>query len=361
MFLTKDSSKTLLWLVVCLFCVGVTSCNKDEMSSFPEEEMAAEATPLTSSLPHIIQIEDDYLVFADQEHFNNTLKELKNKSQEELNEWEEALGFKSVRYYRQQAIKETSETETLAEYESVRQKYSNKARFNEDGTIQMLINIAPLSNILNINGLVKIGDLLHQYTENKVVAIKGSDKAKLKAAQSKIETDKDNDIYVGKVEVRTVNNEKSSICSVNYTSAIGAPAKSKTVLYASNFQSFSVHFLPIGFDPITGNQIFGNVAVPFNQFTLSYEFEHLRYINAWRYTPVQLYQSFNYTFDGNFGTTISDKYQQNLYTDRHSQTLEFYGGPGEGIELFSASYFAGFTHLTVPGAPPGQRGCHIVQ
>lgn len=359
MFLTKYSSKTLLWLVVCLFCIGITSCNKDEMGSFSEEEMPNEKMPPTSTLPYIIQLEDDYLVFVDNTHFDNTLKELNHKSVDELDEWEQSLGFKSVRYYQDQAIQEISASETKADFERVHQKYANKVRFNENGTIDMLINIPVLSKVLNLNGLVKIGDLLHQYSENKVVAVIG-DKTKLKAAQNRTETDEDSGIYIGKVESTPVSNEKTaSQCSFTYTTALGNTALSTTETFCSNFNRF-FHQTLYEYNPSTGTFEYTQVTIPYTAFFLSYRFQHLHQVNGnWQYTPVQLYQYFNYTFESPEGFPYQDKYKENMIVSNHFEALAYVDNPIYGLGHWLPTYFTGLTHLTVPGAPPGQRGCFL--
>ena len=114
---------------------------------------------------------EDHLIlqFKDQATFDRIVGELNQKPSEEVEEWEKGLGFTSLYAIYDQAMEDAADLEDSEEaYKAYKAKYSKYLYFpdyKDDGGAYLPVSKEELTNVLNKNGKVLIGDNMKDYTD----------------------------------------------------------------------------------------------------------------------------------------------------------------------------------------------------
>lgn len=191
-------------LVVALLCGIFWSCQEEE---FLQDDLA------TADDNFGVKEYNGYLWFKDTATYLATLKKLEGYSREELDQWEEELGFTSIRFLFEKAVDEDEvyfeELENMEE-EEVTAKYPNGVKphssyvlnnaelfnFHEEGWFEPKTPISRLNKVLNKDGLVRIGGKIVEYSSNAVKIILDGDEKKIPLLDNVSESQFENSIRV---------------------------------------------------------------------------------------------------------------------------------------------------------------------
>ncbi len=167
---------TLFFVAIMMF-----SCQKD--TSLP---------PLSSDIGGT---GDKYLEFKDRTEFDNKLLDLSKKSRKELDDWDKSNNFTSLRSLYEKIVEE-EEANILKEEEVIKQnpelkstmkhKYSSLLKqttetisYSTNG-VELNLFDPRLANLVNKDGIVKIGNVLHKFSRDHFKMIMDGDYNKVK-------------------------------------------------------------------------------------------------------------------------------------------------------------------------------------
>jgi|GEM_PF-2200316 len=196
--MTNLAKIMLFALILGTLGIYLTSCNKSDTS-----ENLIDTVEQTESSTTNLRVEDNTLVFDSFEDYVNTLDYVRTLDRDQLDLWEEGIGFTSSRKLYDMAL---DELELITEFEkvkSIENKYKNVVKFTED-EIYPLYSSYHMSTLLNKNGIVRIGDGLTKYTEDKMINILDGDINKLATALDNLKEDHKNGIYIQETIVNLV-------------------------------------------------------------------------------------------------------------------------------------------------------------
>jgi len=149
------------------------ACQKDELEVDPAGETVLQEKP-------DIYLEENYLVFKNFETVENTLNELNNQSFEAKQQWETQLGFKSAMTYRSELSNKLEAMDDLPTAEKFISELASKGYFSmQDSCLSYPFYNVSWNGVLNPNGLVKIGDVLYCFQEDKQIIILDGSKSTL--------------------------------------------------------------------------------------------------------------------------------------------------------------------------------------
>jgi len=176
------------------------------------------------------------IVFSDYETFKSISNIVASKSDQELNDWEKSISFKSLRYIFNETIENEIEfVESQAEKTSnvnldrntlgflpETKKYLDKGVFyiDEYETVSMNVSDDYLGALVNKDGLVRIGDNIILFQRDLVKTLKVLEPSKIQLLYAAKQTDVSNGISVS--EVKRIVNFESRISGNNKTQIIGS-------------------------------------------------------------------------------------------------------------------------------------------
>jgi len=127
-----------------------------------------------------VYAENGHLVFKSQEIFDSTLAVVQDMSDLELAEWENSLGFISANRFYLKAESEFVTIKTEDQKKEFKAKYSKYLKIsNEFNEIDLNFYAKSLGNLLNIEGVVKIGTSLYLFTDTREYVILDGDESML--------------------------------------------------------------------------------------------------------------------------------------------------------------------------------------
>jgi hypothetical protein len=219
-----------------------------------------------------VQYNGNFLEFSDPIVFEKIKKDLSNKDQEVVGNWEKQFGgFQSLRAIFQQATNAQVEFQSqiqnltlqdqqkfiskdgyLKVYADFVNKYKKAFIFYENPKC-FLMNICDesIAGLVNQDGFVKIGKYLFQYTHDEVKVIEG-DKEKMELLRQAKEDDRIQKIIVKKIE-RYVPNKVAKNGRSEENPYIVIRGNVNWVLNSqstSTFRHFYQHYLQLTFNPI---------------------------------------------------------------------------------------------------------------
>jgi len=112
-----------------------------------------------------------FLVFKDQAAYRQISSLVDSMNDQEFLNWEQSLGFLSAQTFLSKVDAEVEKLETLSQFETLKNKYSGKLIFTNDGDIKLPFYATAWSRILSPEGIMKIGDMLYKFDQEKEVAI----------------------------------------------------------------------------------------------------------------------------------------------------------------------------------------------
>lgn len=216
--------KTKLGIFYVLALQFLFSCEMQEDSDFQEINQ-----PQSDFYLH----EDGFLVFSTNDAFEKTAAMIQESDSSEIKAWEAKLNFGSMQQVFTQGLK--IEEELAKEREDKNQAtkgnsefvvaHPNTFKILEDGIFTTNIYRIDLAPLVNKDGIVKVGDMIFQYSYDYLKIIEDGDESKINLLSAITETDKELRIYVDKVSrsvgdmgnARTSFYQKSSFTVVEKT------------------------------------------------------------------------------------------------------------------------------------------------
>lgn len=204
-----------------LICIGglLLGCvNNDEFLS--NEEPALEN--VSSTLNKVV-VESDYLHFEDEEAFENAISTLITMKEEEFKSWENNLSFESMRSFFNEALVQEEEYRkqfdpTNAPTDDVNSPFvkqnSQYFQFDKEGDILINTFRDNAASVLNKEGIVRVGDILYQYSYDFLKAHPIHDVSQAKAVQQLFDennTPQEGTLFISKVETVSMDDEVTKL------------------------------------------------------------------------------------------------------------------------------------------------------
>lgn len=191
--------KKLFFQCTPFFFIGVfllfTACEKQEFIA--DTKLEKEKIPSYDEFMSTIQMEDrkeyslenlnienNYLVFDDIEHFKDAIHKIGYVDEEKLENWGKANGFTSLRSLHMQAEIESALVDSKEKLESFNKKWQGKIHIDsQEKTISDLLQDYPFSSLANQDGVLKIGNDLYVNTDKIRARIAGDNYSKVAIAK----------------------------------------------------------------------------------------------------------------------------------------------------------------------------------
>jgi|GEM_PF-2633446 len=161
-----------LYLLIGLFCFLITACEKDS-DYLPSESNNEDKLIIKPSNQNkdVILSPDGYLIFKDQESFKRNSDLLEKMTDDEFLLWENQMNFQSAQTYISLVSDQIENLKTVEEFELLKQKYSNKIVFEEDGSVRLSFYATAWDRVLTVDGVMKIGDKLFKFEKDRELII----------------------------------------------------------------------------------------------------------------------------------------------------------------------------------------------
>lgn len=158
--------KNLMFMAVIAMVLTVfNACTKDELKTTPDEGIAK-----TDKAD--VYLENDYLVVKNFEAVDSLQKTLQNKSLEEQSSWENQLGLKSAKTFRDQASEKLAGCKTLQQAETYARELVKEGYFSmRDSSMCYPFYNYSWDCVLNKNGVIKIGSVLYCFQKDAQISI----------------------------------------------------------------------------------------------------------------------------------------------------------------------------------------------
>ncbi len=172
-----------------------------------------------------VKFNGEYLEFKNHVIFNEFIENVQSQNRQELDSWEQKLGFKSMRAYYEQAIDENTKyyewlrknmTQELANEikqkgrphaEFVKKEAAEALVFDEKNNFQQNVYDPRLAAAINKEGFVQVGQYLFQYTADYIKVMPISNKGKIKTLKNAKADNAAEKITVKKIEkIKQVGN-----------------------------------------------------------------------------------------------------------------------------------------------------------
>ena len=222
-------------LFTALLVLGLISCNVESEAPLPQT--VKENLSTLESKPPIL--EDDYLVFENMDHVMAYSSSLQKFTEKERLNWESSMGFHSMltSYNEFLDYSESSiETGYDMSMDEIRSKYADVLILKDDGDFFINTVFAPMANILNKRGIVKVGQALHKHMKDRVIVIQDGDINKLGMAARLEQSNENEGISINYVK----DNSLSRLRCGNITQG-GGSFPGATTMHFSNSWGFHSH------------------------------------------------------------------------------------------------------------------------
>ena len=155
----------VLWLSLIL-----ASCHENDIK--PESNLSQEE-------PKVF-LEDDYLVFNDDDLFKKVLYHTDpDLIESKYDEWENIDGFISLNEMLEKAIEEQNNSYG-DDWVPFITENEDAFKLGQDGSLDVNMFHSPLRKLVNKNGIIKSGNILYQFTDSNIKIYVGDDVNKLK-------------------------------------------------------------------------------------------------------------------------------------------------------------------------------------
>jgi hypothetical protein len=114
-----------------------------------------------------------FLVFKDQTVYQKSSSLIDSMTDLEFQNWEQQIGFLSAQTFLDNVDKEFSMIENQVQYDNFKIKYSGKLIFTDEGDVNLPFYATAWSRVLSPEGIMKIGDVLYKFDEEKQISIIG--------------------------------------------------------------------------------------------------------------------------------------------------------------------------------------------
>lgn len=231
-----------------ILAILITSCTKENLINNQLTEPIDE--------PKSLYVHNGILVFDSEETFNRTLEEINKMDDSERKNWEECLGFKSFNRAISEADKEQiayqekfdnysiEELEGLIkngeieEYSPLTKQYIDrgiiKMVIDNNNEVSRVVNFPMYSSLVNIDGLVAVGNEILLYTKSKFKLIKSLDFSKIEQLKSINDNINDEDFFVTNIFSR----EKVTIGKIFEYSAESFTTDRQKVVATETYQYY---------------------------------------------------------------------------------------------------------------------------
>jgi hypothetical protein len=180
-----------VYILFNLISLFIISCeNKDEFQITDSTVNEQKEQVLSEQKEDVILSENGYLIFKDQESYNKISGLLDKMTDNEFISWEKKMGFQSAQTYLSLVKDQIENLKTLDEFKLLKQKYSNKLVFEEDGSVRLPFYATAWDRVLTVDGVMKIGNKLFKFEKDRELIIKKGDIEDLKDINSLVK-DKD--------------------------------------------------------------------------------------------------------------------------------------------------------------------------
>lgn len=193
-------------LFLFLLCFFIFECKKAELK--PEYNYKVEQTPPISigddrsDLYPSVSVVNGLLRFSSLSVYDSIRAKLERSTIDQNISWSDSLGFKSIRYFYNKALK-SSVCESDDCNASFPQAYIGKVKMTVDSfnNFEPLLPYITNGWILNTDGNFLVGSTLIHFDENYIYSIKDADFSKLQTAITTKQSDEDNGVFVHTTEV----------------------------------------------------------------------------------------------------------------------------------------------------------------
>jgi hypothetical protein len=157
--------KKILYYFSFFYLLFLSGCN-DTIDEMTDNQTCNNVTGVSLD-------KNGFLVFKDQATYRKISSLVDSMNDQEFLNWEQSLGFLSAQTFISNVDAEVEKLETLSQFETLKSKYSGKLIFTDDGDINLPFYATAWSRILSPEGIMKIGDMLYKFDQEKEVAIAG--------------------------------------------------------------------------------------------------------------------------------------------------------------------------------------------
>jgi len=227
----RNQTKSVIIVLSLSLIVILQSCEKKEMFDVKKGTIGNQLVNAdkTTNLSDI-EINNGMLVFENFEEYETILKNTGQISNTELRNWENQIGFVSQqsilelalaeeeKYYEQFAPENMTKSEienVIKEKESLgytkfTKKHIEKGilrpyNFEDISSLELTVESKIHPEFLNLDGMVKIGDVIYQYTQTQCKQLSDSDFDKIELLKQTNESNKTLNIKVGNLVSKKSN------------------------------------------------------------------------------------------------------------------------------------------------------------
>ena len=169
----KEMKKIIVLVMATAVLTIFNGCQKEELNI---RRLTDDEVQPPEVVKPDVYVENGYLVFKSQEVFDSTLAVVQNFSDDEFNQWENSLGFVSANSFYLKAEDEFSIIKTEKQKGDFIEKYSKYLKITEGfDEIDLKFYAKSMGDVLNIEGVIKIGTSLYLFTDYKEYVILDGD------------------------------------------------------------------------------------------------------------------------------------------------------------------------------------------
>lgn len=171
-------------------------CQKNELKIASDFDCSEKTVVGREGAP-VVQVTDSTLVFQSIEHYNQVREWVQAASVSALMAWQQNLGFKSARYYYEEALSQNCCPDEEGNVEQIAALYAGKVLYDsEEKDIKPLLPFVTTGWLVNHRGDFKVGNSLVRYTAEHVISVTDGSTTKLAAALANPVDDVSNGVYV---------------------------------------------------------------------------------------------------------------------------------------------------------------------
>jgi hypothetical protein len=159
-----------LLIIINLF---ILACTKQNEPTQPFE-------PISMTQINGVSLSNDgYLIFKDQNSYLEISEKIDRMTDDEFLLWEKSIGFYSAQTLLSIVNEKIENLKSIEEYEDLKQEYSEKFIFEEDGSVRLPFYATAWNRVLTIDGVMKIGDKLYKFDKEKEIIVNNGEKKDL--------------------------------------------------------------------------------------------------------------------------------------------------------------------------------------
>lgn len=266
---------------------SLISCENDEGLAIDLKETVNQNNALANiQQEKVVVSENGYLVFKDQTAYNHISSLVEKMDDQEFLNWEQSLGFLSAQTFLNNVDAQVEKIETLSQFETLKSRYSGKLIFTDDGDIKLPFYATAWSRVLSPEGIMKIGDMLYSFSEDKEISIvDGKYEDIEKAYENFADTTKVKIFY----PYKSKDNLKSSTTQLEGNTVYSDDGKSKLTY---DLQLISFYYTGYGFSTVYYTEV--GYELKFNMLQKRKNWLGIWYTNIAKYYVDDYYFNFMY-------------------------------------------------------------------